>query len=247
MHKWARRPLWRCLQGVVRRALLMLCLLPGTLAASDAIISARYEGPTTRYAHDVLGDAIEHVTLRVGLASGVTRRFTLPDDLVFEDTEPRIVDLDFDGSAEVIVVESSQSRGARLAIYGQQGRIAATDFIGTRFRWLAPIGAADLDGDGHMEIAYIDRPHLAKTLRLLRYRDQNLTLIAQLSGLTNHRIGERDIAGGVRVCAGRPELLVASPDWSQMLSVTFDGALAGRVIGEDTSRAAFARALACAS
>ncbi|MDW3222903.1 MAG: VCBS repeat-containing protein [Paracoccaceae bacterium] len=231
----------------MRRALLAVCVLPGPLAANEVISSAKYEGPTARYAHNVLGDAIEHITLSVGLADGVTRRFNLPENLVFEDTAPRVIDLDFDEAPEVIVVESSQTQGARLAIYGSKGRITATEYIGTRFRWLAPIGAADLDGDGHMEIAYIDRPHLAKTLRLFRYRDQQLIEVASLRGLTNHRIGEVDIAGGVRSCDGVPEMLVASADWSRMVSVTFEDTLEARAIGTDTSRAAFARALECAS
>ncbi|WP_299737929.1 VCBS repeat-containing protein [uncultured Roseobacter sp.] len=242
----ARRLLSRCLHRVARRALLVLCVLPGSLAATEAIISARYEDPTTRYAHGVLGDAVEHAALVIGLSDGTFRRFVLPDDLVFEDTAPRVGDLDFDGAPEVIVVESSQMRGARLTIYDAQGRITATEFIGTRFRWLAPVGAADLDGDGHTEIAFVDRPHLAKTLRLFRYRDQKLEAIASLGGLTNHRIGETDIAGGIRTCNGLPEMLVASADWSQMISVTLESTLVARPIGADTSRAAFARALDCA-
>jgi hypothetical protein len=46
--------------------------------------------------------------------------------------------------------------------------LAATPHIGSANRWLAPIGAADLDGDGRVEIAYVDRPHLARTLRIWR-------------------------------------------------------------------------------
>ena len=39
------------------------------------------------------------------------------------------------------------------------------------FTLLAPLGAADLDGDGKIELAYIDRPHLAKILRIWRFDD----------------------------------------------------------------------------
>jgi hypothetical protein len=71
--------------------------------------------------------------------------------------------------------------------------------IGQRNRWLAPIGAADLDGDGRVEIAYVDRPHLARTLRVWRSRPGGtLTEIATATGLTNHRIGEAFITGGIR-------------------------------------------------
>lgn len=246
MRAKARRLALHFMHRLFRRALLAFCVMPGPLIAGPAILSAAYEGPTTRYAHDVLGDPIEHSDLLLELSDGTSRRFVLPDRLVFEDTEPRIVDLDFDGDQEVIVVESSQTQGARLAVYGLEGRITMTPFIGTRFRWLAPVGAADLDGDGQMEIAYIDRPHLAKTLRLWRYTDQKLTHVADLAGLTNHRIGERDIAGGTRICAAAPQMILATADWSQLVAVSFQGGqFKINDLGRDTTRPAFAQALAC--
>ncbi|MEP2640798.1 VCBS repeat-containing protein [Roseobacter sp.] len=231
----------------IRRALLAVCVLPAAVAAAPQIVAAQYEGPTLRYAHGVLGDTIEHTTLMVSLDDGAQVRFTLEDALVFEDTEPRVLDLDLDGRPEIVVVESSQTKGARLAVYNTDGRIAATPFIGVRFRWLAPVGAGDLDGDGAVEIAYIDRPHLAKTLRIVRFIDGDLVPVANMDGLTNHRIGERDIAGGLRMCAAVPEMILANADWSALVAVEFgaDGVLA-RTIGQDTSRRAFERALECA-
>jgi hypothetical protein len=225
----------------------MLCLVAGGQGAADTITAARYDNPTTRYAHAVLGDNIEHGALVLTLRSGEERRFELPLSSVFEDTAPRLVDVDLDGHPEVVTVESSQSQGARLAIYDATGRRAATPYIGTRFRWLAPIGAADLDGDGQVELAYIDRPHLAKTLRIWRFANSGLTQIASLPGLTNHRIGEADIAGGVRSCRGVAEMILATADWQKMVAVRMVGTgLETTVIGSDTSRAAFRRALSCA-
>ncbi|WP_299957790.1 VCBS repeat-containing protein [uncultured Roseobacter sp.] len=250
MRARARRLPARGWHPFVRRARLALCLVAaGQAVAAEpvVIIAASYAGPTTRYAHAVLGDAIEHTTLVLRYADGTERRFSLPDDLVFEDTAPRLVDLDFDGAAEVIAVESSQTKGARLAVYGADGRITSTPHIGTRFRWLAPVGAADLDGDGVMEIAYVDRPHLAKTLRLWRYENGRLSELAALPGVTNHRIGEADIAGGIRTCDGVAEMIVASANWSRLVSVSYmDGAFTTKTLGSDTSRPGFARAMACA-
>jgi hypothetical protein len=109
------------------------------------------------------------------------------------------------------------------------------------------VGAADLDGDGRVEIAYVDRPHLARTLRLWRFDAGALVLVADLPGVTNHRTGETDIAGGIRTCGDGPEMILASADWSRLLAVRFDGAgFSQRDIGADTSRAAFAAAMACA-
>jgi hypothetical protein len=200
----------------------------------------------------VLGDAIEAKTFIVQHDRGVCDNVSAGEDRVFEDTAPRLVDLDGDGMSEVIVVASHQNLGARLEVYGYPGvgqditLLAHTPYIGRRNRWLAPIGAADLDGDGHMEIAYIDRPHLAKTLRVFRYKSGSLSEMITAAGFTNHRIGEVDIAGGIRTCAGQPEMIVATADWSRLVAITFaNRTLKGEVIGSKTDRKSFARALTC--
>lgn len=244
----ARRLLSRGCGPIVRRALLTLCLWPtGTGAwAQDVIVAARYADATTRYAHGVLGDAIEHGTLVIELQDGTERQFVLPESSVFEDTAPRLYDVTGDGRPEVIAVESSQSAGARLVLYSSDGLLAATPYIGTRFRWLAPLGAADLDGDGAVEVAFVDRPHLAKTLRIWRYTTSGLVEIATHAGVTNHRIGERDIAGGLRTCGNVQEMVLASADWSAIVALRLEnGAVSSRRIGRDTSRAAFAQAMIC--
>ncbi|WP_420013623.1 FG-GAP repeat domain-containing protein [Tateyamaria sp.] len=252
MPKGAPRLAFRCWPRAARGARQMLrVLLASMLCAApslaDVITGARYAAPTDRYAHGILGDAIEWGALELTLDSGQTVTFTLPQDHVFEDVAPRLADLDQDGHPEVVVVETDTSRGGALAIYGTKGKITETPHIGTRNRWLAPLGAADLDGDGTVELAYIDRPHLAKTLRLWRYDDQKLTPVADLPGLTNHRIGERDIAGGIRLCDGAPEMILASANWSELRGVRWDGRrFTTERLGSNTSRAAFANAMACA-
>ncbi|MDV7144547.1 VCBS repeat-containing protein [Tropicimonas sp. TH_r6] len=235
---------------IVLIAAALLAGSPGLAAGCDgAIQSARYEGPTGQYPHGVLGDALEWGQLRID-CSGGAQLAELPEALVFEDVAPRVVDLDGDGAAEVIVVESHRDRGARLAVWGltsgKLDRLAQTPFIGTRFRWLAPVGAADLDGDGAMEIAYVDRPHLARILRVWRYEDGQLREVASAPGFTNHRIGETEISGGMRDCDGRPEMIVASADWSRVLAVSLSGRqLVERDIGPHEGPESFRDAVSC--
>ena len=238
---------------------MRLALVCGLLLASAVqaeITSASYVDPTSRYGHNVVpGGEYDSITFRLFGDRTIT---TEPSrDSVFEDTEPRLVDVDGDGSPEVITVVSYVDRGAAIRIWDeveapdQPGGttieiMAEGKPIGTRFRWLAIVGAGDLDGDGQIEIAYVDRPHLAKTLRIVRIDGAQLVEATAAGGVTNHRIGEPDIAGGIRDCGDGPEMLMASADWSRMLAVTFaDGELQGFDIGLDTSRPAFAAALAC--
>ena len=215
----------------------------------DGPSAAWYSDPTERYDHGVLGDAIEWgaLVLRTG---GAKHRVVLPDDRVFEDIAPRLKDIDGDGRPEIVVVESQQDTGAQLAIYALRGgaltKIAATPHIGQSNRWLAPFAVADLDGDGVTEIAYIDRPHLAKTLRIWRYMGGSLREVVAARGLTNHRIGEDFISGGVRDCGDGPELVTADAGWRRLVATRFDGtSLAFADIGAFRGQASFAAALAC--
>ncbi|MCF6234508.1 MAG: VCBS repeat-containing protein [Rhodobacteraceae bacterium] len=215
-----------------------------------------FSQPTRRYDHAVLGDDVEWGSL-VWLRQGspqhgpyATDELVLPQNRVFEDIRPRLVDLDGDGSFEIIVVETHVAKGAQLAVYALEGfrlvKRTATPYIGRPNRWLAPLGAGDLDGDGYMEIAYIDRPHLAKTLRIWRYQDGNLTHVADQPDLTNHRIGEDYISGGIRTCAAIPEIITTNANRTRMIASTLkNGAITSRDIGAHTGPANYQAALAC--
>ena len=245
----ARRLLSRLLPCLARRAWLAACLVAGGAAAADTIVDARYADPTTRYTHGILGDAIEWGTLVLVIedwAHKTTLHIRLPADRVFEDVAPRLADVDGDGKPEVVVVETQVNTGAQLAIYDETGKIAFTPHIGRSNRWLSPVGVADLDGDGFVELAYIDRPHLAKTLRIWRYRDGAMEHVADQSGLTNHRIGESDIGGGLRDCDGGIEMITASANWSRVIATRFEkGRFKMRDLGPHKGRASLNAALNC--
>ena len=160
------------------------------------------------------------------MEGGQTRRFTLPETLVYEDTAPRLADLTGDGLPEVLVVESSLTKGSRLAVYSARGRMAATAHIGDRNRWLAPVGAADLDGDGRVELAYVETPHLGKVLKVVHLSGDTLTPVAELAGLTNHRPGSSVIESAILSCGSSAVLLVADAGWGQVMAVRLEqGAL----------------------
>lgn len=237
-----------------RRAVLALTFCLAAPAAhpvlAAAIVAADYGDPTTRYPHGALGDDSAYGAIRFRLTDGRALRVRLPEDLVFEDTAPRLADLDGDGGAEVIVVESHRDRGARLAVWGIGGdgpaRIAVTPFIGQRFRWLAPVGAADLDGDGRVEIAYVETPHLGRVLKIVRPEGGRLVPVAEAAGLTNHRFGAPAIEGRIATCGGRPTILTADAGWRRIVgTVLLDGTAVSRDLGDYAGPRSFARVAGC--
>ncbi len=208
------------------------------------------------YGHGVLGDTDEWSAIALYKSQNQNALSAIPDaiitaspDHIFEDIAPRLFDITGDGQPEVIVVESQKSKGARLAIYSttaQPKRIAATPYIGSANRWLAPIGFADFNNDGDVDIAYVDRPHLAKILRVWTYKNAKLTETANIDGLSNHRIGDNFISGGVRTCAGTPEIITADGGWKRIISTRFEnGALTKTDIGPYRNKSSFKRALTC--
>jgi len=210
--------------------------VPGSLTRlvtddPGALQSAWYEDLTDTYPHGVLGDALEPTVLRASsgetsAACGLT--VEAGDGFAFEDIAPRLADVDGDGRPEVIAVRSAFDAGAQLIVYAARAEtlvpLAATPHIGRANRWLAPAAIADLDGDGAVEIAYVDRPHLARTLRIWRYDDGDFRQVGTRPGVTNHRIGEAFISGGLRRCGNGPEIVLASADWRRLLALRFDGA-----------------------
>lgn len=230
----------------MRALLAALLICTGLPAATQTITSARFADPTDRYDHGILGDALEWGALVLTLQDGTKITLRLPESRVFEDLAPRLADVDGDGAPEVIVVETDMVLGASLAIYDTTGKRTATPYIGRSHRWLAPLGAADLDGDGAIELAYIDRPHLAKTLRIWRYQNGRLIPVVDLPGLTNHQIGQDFISGGIRNCGQGPEIITVNANWTRLMASTLkNNALTARDIGAFKGPSSFTTALTC--
>jgi hypothetical protein len=219
---------------MIRAVLVVLAVLAGpagrALADPVAPLSARFADPTDRYPHNVLGNLRAFGALEVALAGGNTVRLVLPENRVFEDIAPRLWDIDGDGTPEIVAVESDQRLGARLTAWTVRREAdgthrldlrAAGAFIGTRFRWLAPVGIADFTGDGRPEIAYVEMPHLARRLVLVGLRGERFEPLARMVGVSNHRIGEDFITGGLRDCGAGPEIVLPTADWLRIVRVTY--------------------------
>jgi FG-GAP-like repeat len=178
--------------------------------------------PTLRYPHTALGSATHAATLHVQMANGTGAAtelvYTLPFNKVFEDLTVRLVDLDGDGRDEIIVVESDAVRGSATVVLGVRAKslveLARSPYAGSTFLWLNPVGAADFDGDGKLDIASVITPHIGGTLTLYHYKPPKLEPFARAMDVSNHRMGdpEQDVAVIVELQGTRPTVIV--PDMS---------------------------------
>jgi hypothetical protein len=183
--------------GFAERAEAQTAVLEGSrvIHGTRNIAKAWLSEPTIRYRHFVLGSQHEAASLVVALRSGRILKLRLPDSSVFEDRIPRLADLDGDGEDEIVVVRSYIDRGAALAVAAVQGTelkiIAETPPIGTPNRWLNPAGIADFDGDGRLDIAYVQMPHVLGQLRVWTLGKHGPRQVATVDGVSNHAIGSR--------------------------------------------------------
>lgn len=223
----------------------------------DWITRACYDTPKSDdlYRHNVLGRTPEWSRLVVtlgpkgrSLRTGAALAFPVARHRLYEDIAPRLADLDGDARPEVIAIESDHRRGARLLALFLDGRTAATPFIGTPRRWLAPVGVADLDGDGQVEIAYVETPHLRGLLKIARLDANKIRVVAEVPDLSNHRIGDGFIQGQIALCGGRPTVLTADAGWSRVIGTSFAGGrLTSRDLAPYAGQGSFAGVPGCGS
>lgn len=222
------------LQGPVDRAAAQLPpdIIPHGEVAKGAnhIAEAWLVQATRRYDHGVLGDGIEAGALKVRLADGRKMIYELGDQYVFEDLVPRLADMDGDGLDEVILSRSSLSEGAAVSIYRVGERrleqFAVSPSIGLAYRWLNPIGAADFDADGEMEVAVVETPHLGKTLVIYGREAAKLKSLGRQPGYSSHFIGSTVLRMSAVVDVnedGVLDIVVPDADRRSLVAVTFRG------------------------
>lgn len=214
------------------RTLLVLFFTMAALAGSsglaETITSARFEAPVDRYGHFALGRPHEYARLTATTDGGRRLLLELPENEVFEDRQPRLLRLAAGEPAEILAIVSRRDSGSRLVmirLHADRLEIGAQSAsIGTPMRWLNPLGAADLDGDGRAEIAAVTTPHLGGTLRVYRRQGGELVEIAALTGFSNHLYGSSELGLATTMAiAGRLHLLVPDATRRRLRIVALKG------------------------
>ncbi len=126
--------------------------------------AAVYAGQTARYAHGVLGDAVEASALVVFDVATLDEayRITLDGGMVFEGLTPLWTDLDGGGSEELIATVADAELGARIRVYaGDTGeQVAEGPLIGRGGRWRHQLAAGAFSEDGVIELASVLTPEV---------------------------------------------------------------------------------------
>ena len=224
--------------------------IPGSQVAKGQldIAWAWLGSPTRRYPHGALGSAVHAASLHVVAetplrANGPLKVLSveLPLTRVFEDRLVRLADLDGDGKEEIIVVESDAFQGSSVVVYGLRStptgaggksrsqtrlvELARSPAAGSTFRWLNPVGMADFDGDGKMDIASVTTPHIGGVLTLYHYTPPELVPFAKAMDVSNHKMGalEQSLASIVNVPGHRPTIIVPDTTLTALHALRWEG------------------------
>lgn len=207
--------------------LVLMAALGMSSAGADTITSANYAKPVERYGHFALGHPHEYARVLASTRDGRQLTLDLPDDEVFEDLVPRLVQLAAGQPPQLLAIVSQRERGARLVLIelAAQGLAigAQSAAIGAPNRWLNPVAVADLDGDDRAEIAAVITPHLGGPLKLYRREGAALVELASLAGFSNHVFGSTDLALSVPIkIEGKPRLLVPDARRQRLRVIAFE-------------------------
>ena len=183
-----------------------------------------------RYAHGVLGDAIEGATLIVLEARDseirVLARIDLPGEQVFEGIAPFWADIDGDGVEDLVATVADSTFGARLRAYVWDGSRIREEIdgaaIGRGNRWRHQLTAGPFGPAGEIEIVDVVTPHIDGILEFSRFAGNAISADTRFTGVTSHLIGSRNLdqtAAGDFNGDGQPEALVMDRSRKQVIAV----------------------------
>ena len=199
--------------------------------------------PTDRYAHGVLGDRLEAESI-VAVDSEsfeIKASFSLTEPFVFEQL--RVTPLVTQGRTLLLGTRSSRQTGAGvIALEFQDNtlvQVGEAGVIGLGNRWLNLFDTSDGSQAGqHTEAYAIRTPHIGGPLQRYSFVDGELQLSAEDLGVTNHRIGSRNLDLAVLHTTGDNTLLdntlLAAPQHDQRTIEIFSCARSAKCTSEQS-------------
>jgi hypothetical protein len=158
-------------------------------------------GPSDIYPHSIMGDELEATAITI-LDTSVTPlsiqdiRITTGD--VIEGLAPIWVDMDGDGHREIVVTQSNAIEGSRIVVYNEDGTVLAQGApVGQGFRWIHQVAVGQFIEGGSLEIATVRTPHIGGIVEIYALDGDQLVVMDSLSGYSSHRIGSRNLDGGL--------------------------------------------------
>jgi len=154
-------------------------------------------GPTDRYDHDILGDAIDASAINLietepELRILKTIMIEAPD--VIEGISAIWADIDNDGARDIIVTLSNNRGGSRIDAFHEDGTLLTeSDPIGLGHRWRHQIAVASFDGSGMPLLAAIRTPHIGGIIEFFQYENGKLEITNEIKGFSSHSIGSRNL------------------------------------------------------
>lgn len=98
-------------------------------------------------------------------------------------------------------------------------------FIGMCFCWFVIVGIVDFDGDGILEIVYVDCFYLVKILCILNVCVEDgvwlLIEVGVLDGVINYKYCDFNIEGGICIC-DMFEVILVDVKWDCIVGVMMD-------------------------
>lgn len=169
--------------------------------------------PTERYGHGVLGDRTEAESITVVDSANWTVKasFELPDPFVFEQLRAEVLDT---GSKMLILgTRSSRQTGAGVIALEFQDtelvKVGEAGVIGLGNRWL------NLFDSENGEAYAIKTPHIGGPLQRYSFVDGEFKFISETVGVTNHRIGSRNLDLAALVSVDAETTMFVAPQYDQ--------------------------------
>ncbi|MEE3233326.1 MAG: hypothetical protein VX294_04105 [Candidatus Latescibacterota bacterium] len=185
------------LDGDLRNSLPINALPDARILLDEEGQGVVYTGPTSRYPHGALGDALEPSGIAVFSIIEdllLLHKFEFSAPFVAEGLAPLWFDWDGDRRREIFVTLSEELGGSKVAVYSEDGRlIAESDATGSSFRWRHLLAYGSFSPTGLNELVCVRTPHTYGVVEFYQRIENKVVRVAEIAGYTSHVFNTRNV------------------------------------------------------